>query len=53
MPRKVKARKVKTNVYIDRDLLEKLKRVAAKTDVPMARLIRRGIVMVLAKHSKK
>jgi post-segregation antitoxin (ccd killing protein) len=53
MPRKVKARKVKTNVYIDRDLLKKLKKLAAQTDVPMARLIRRGIVMVLDKQSKK
>lgn len=45
--------KVKTNVYLDRDLLEKLKKLAAKTDVPMARLIRRGIVLVLAEYKRK
>ncbi len=45
--------KVKTNVYIDRDLLEKLKKVAAETEVPMARLIRRGIVMVLEDYRKR
>ena len=45
--------KVKTNVYIDRAILEKLKKLAAKTEVPMARLIRRGIVMVLADYRKR
>jgi hypothetical protein len=45
--------KVKTNVYLDRDLLDSLKKLAAKTEVPMARLIRRGIVLVLAEYRKR
>jgi len=46
-------RKIKTSIYIDRDLLDKLKKLAAKTDVQMARLIRRGIVMVIADYRKR
>jgi hypothetical protein len=41
-------RKIKTSVYFDPEDLKKLKRLAAKRDTTIARLLRRAIKKVLA-----
>jgi hypothetical protein len=43
---------VKTNIFLRADQMAALKKMSAATDVPVARLIRRGIDMLLAKSRK-
>jgi hypothetical protein len=46
--------KVKTNIFLTVKQMAALRKMSSKTDVPVARLIRRGVDMLLAaKGSKK
>jgi hypothetical protein len=43
---------VKTNIFLREDQMTALRKMSAQTDVPVARLIRRGIDMLLSKTKK-
>jgi hypothetical protein len=47
------SRKVKTNIYIEQSTLKALKEISARTMIPMASLIRKGIDQVIREYSKK
>jgi len=46
-------RKVRSNVYLSRKQMAALKQISKETDTPMAVLIRRGVDLVIAQHSRK
>jgi hypothetical protein len=47
-----KGKIVKTNIFLRADQMAALRKMSAETDVPIARLIRRGIDMLLLKNKK-
>jgi hypothetical protein len=43
---------VKTNIFLRADQMAALRKISAQTEVPVARLIRRGVDLLLAKSKK-
>jgi hypothetical protein len=44
---------VKTNIFLRADQMAALRKMSADTDVPVARLIRRGVDLLLSKKVAK
>jgi len=45
--------KIKTSLYLDRDLFAKLKAISERTLIPTSRLPRRAIGVVIEEYKKK
>ena len=43
-------RKVSTTVYLDAELLEELKELSRRLEIPMAAIVRRGIVLAMNEY---
>ena len=44
---------MKTNIFLRAEQMAALKKLSAESDVPVARLIRRGVDMLLAAKNKR
>lgn len=53
MKPKRKEGKVQTTIYLDPETLQALKDISARTLIPMAALIRKGIASVISEYSPK
>ena len=49
----MKGKQVITNVYLDPEVFAALKRLAERTDIPMAHYLRQGVDHVLAKYGER
>lgn len=49
----MKGNRVITNVYLDPEVFAALKRLAERTDIPMAHYLRQGVDHVLSKYGEK
>jgi len=49
----LRKRKIKTSLYLDKDVLDALQRISDRTMIPKSNLIRLGIKKIVEEYSKK